>query len=87
MKETMKVGIGQTPQLCQDALIEMLRELFAGKIRHCDIIMLWQRIDGVAVEMTPAESASFISIALCSEHRDNIRYQACPFRISAFAFL
>ena len=31
MKETMKVGIGQTPQLCQDALIEMLRELFAGK--------------------------------------------------------
>ena len=28
MKETMKVGIGQTPQLCQDALIEMLRELF-----------------------------------------------------------
>ncbi len=24
MKETMKVGIGQTPQLCQDALIEML---------------------------------------------------------------
>ena len=27
MKETMKVGIGQTPQLCQDALIEMLREL------------------------------------------------------------
>ena len=31
MKEAMKVGIGQTPQLCQDALIEMLRELFAGK--------------------------------------------------------
>lgn len=31
MKETMKVGIGQTPQLCQDALIEMLCELFAGK--------------------------------------------------------
>ena len=27
MKEAMKVGIGQTPQLCQDALIEMLREL------------------------------------------------------------
>lgn len=24
-------GIGRTPQLCQDALIEMLEELFAGK--------------------------------------------------------
>lgn len=25
------VGIGQTPQMCQDALVEMLEELFAGK--------------------------------------------------------
>lgn len=26
-----RVGIGGTPRLCQDALVEMLRELFAGK--------------------------------------------------------
>jgi hypothetical protein len=26
-----KAGIGRTPQLCQDAMIEMLEELFAGK--------------------------------------------------------
>lgn len=31
MKTIPKTGIGQTPQLCQDALIEMLRELFVGK--------------------------------------------------------
>lgn len=31
MKNTPKIGIGQTPQLCQDALIDMLRELFEGK--------------------------------------------------------
>lgn len=35
MKDYMKVvrsgGIGQTPQLCQDALVEMLQELFEGK--------------------------------------------------------
>lgn len=31
MKNIPKTGIGQTPQLCQDALIEMLRELFDGK--------------------------------------------------------
>ena len=29
--EVEQAGIGRTPQLCQDALIEMLRELFAGK--------------------------------------------------------
>lgn len=27
-----KLGVGRTPQLCQDALIEMLKELFAGKL-------------------------------------------------------
>ncbi len=26
-----EAGVGRTPQLCQDALIEMLQELFAGK--------------------------------------------------------
>jgi hypothetical protein len=26
-----KAGIGRTPQLCQDALVEMLKELFQGK--------------------------------------------------------
>ncbi len=26
-----QAGIGRTPQLCQDALVEMLKELFAGK--------------------------------------------------------
>ena len=31
MNEYMRTGIGQMPQLCQDALIEMLQELFAGK--------------------------------------------------------
>lgn len=31
MNEILKAGIGRTPQLCQDALIEMLEELFAGK--------------------------------------------------------
>ncbi len=29
--EVRRAGIGGTPQLCQDALIEMLEELFAGK--------------------------------------------------------
>lgn len=32
MKDIRGVGIGQTPQLCQDALIEMLRALFDGKL-------------------------------------------------------
>ena len=27
-----RADIGRTPQLCQDALIEMLKELFAGKL-------------------------------------------------------
>ena len=27
-----KAGIGRTPQLCQDAMIEMLEELFRGKL-------------------------------------------------------
>lgn len=31
VKEIRRVGIGGTPQLCQDALIEVLEELFAGK--------------------------------------------------------
>lgn len=31
MNKYMRAGIGQTPQLCQDALVEMLRELFKGK--------------------------------------------------------
>ena len=30
-REVRRVGIGGTPQLCQDALIEMLEELFDGK--------------------------------------------------------
>ena len=30
-REARRVGVGGTPQLCQDALIEMLEELFAGK--------------------------------------------------------
>ena len=30
-KEVERVGIGRTPQLCQDALKEMLEELFEGK--------------------------------------------------------
>lgn len=30
-KEVRRAGIGMTPQLCQDALIEMLEELFAGR--------------------------------------------------------
>ena len=30
-KEVRRVGVGGTPQLCQDALIEMLRELFDGE--------------------------------------------------------
>lgn len=28
----VRADIGRTPQLCQDALIEMLKELFAGKL-------------------------------------------------------
>ena len=31
MDAVKAAGIGRTPQLCQDALIEMLEELFAGK--------------------------------------------------------
>ena len=31
MKKYTAAGVGQTPQLCQDALIEMLRELFRGR--------------------------------------------------------
>lgn len=30
-KEIRRAGIGGTPQLCQDAFVEMLEELFAGK--------------------------------------------------------
>lgn len=30
-KEVRRAGVGGTPQICQDALIEMLEELFAGK--------------------------------------------------------
>ena len=30
-EETARAGIGRTPQLCQDALIEMLEELFEGR--------------------------------------------------------
>lgn len=30
-KEVRRVGIGGTPQICQDALIEVLENLFAGK--------------------------------------------------------
>lgn len=30
-EETARAGIGRTPQLCQDALIEMLEELFDGR--------------------------------------------------------
>lgn len=30
-RESRHVGVGGTPQLCQDALIESLEELFAGK--------------------------------------------------------
>lgn len=30
-EEVRKAGIGRTPQLCQDALIDVLRELFKGK--------------------------------------------------------
>lgn len=29
--EAQRLGIGGTPRLCQDAMIELLRELFAGK--------------------------------------------------------
>ena len=31
MDAVRAAGIGRTPQLCQDALIETLEELFAGK--------------------------------------------------------
>lgn len=31
MDAVKAAGIGRTPQLCQDALIEMLEELFTGK--------------------------------------------------------
>ena len=31
MDAVSAAGIGRTPQLCQDALIETLEELFAGK--------------------------------------------------------
>ena len=31
MDAVKAAGIGRTPQLCQDALIEMREELFAGK--------------------------------------------------------
>ena len=30
-KEVRRAGVGGTPQLCQDALVEMLEELFKGK--------------------------------------------------------
>ena len=31
-KAIQDAGIGRTPQLCQDAMIEMLKELFDGKL-------------------------------------------------------
>ena len=31
MDAVKAAGIGRTPQLCQDALIEMLEDLFTGK--------------------------------------------------------
>ena len=31
MSAVEAAGIGRTPQLCQDALVEMLEELFEGK--------------------------------------------------------
>lgn len=31
VKEVRRAGVGGTPQLCQDALVEMLEELFKGK--------------------------------------------------------
>lgn len=30
-REVIRAGVGGTPQLCQDALVEMLQELFEGK--------------------------------------------------------
>ena len=30
-REVRRAGIGGTPQICQDALVEMLEELFVGK--------------------------------------------------------
>lgn len=30
-EEVRRAGVGGTPQICQDALVEMLRELFRGK--------------------------------------------------------
>ena len=42
MDAVKAAGIGRTPQLCQDALIEMLEELFAGKTEElrkaCEVL-------------------------------------------------
>ena len=37
MDAVKAAGIGRTPQLCQDALIEMLEELFTGKKYNGDV--------------------------------------------------